>query len=198
MKGNIACLVTAAVLSWVYPRCGGSGPGAVRRRGGPRFHPAQDHGGVVIASGDMLQSGRNGEVQSRMVFRFKDGSLFEETVVFTQKRVFALQSYRLVQKGPMFKEETEISLERPSGRYRVKTRKHKGGEEKVLEGTLDLPQDVYNGMITDYHKECADGGDRPHGDVHARSQGDRAGCSYRRASIRCRSEGWRRAPNITS
>ena len=47
-----------------------------------------------------------------MVFRFKDRSLYDETVVFTQERVFTMQSYRLVQRGPAFTEDTEISLER--------------------------------------------------------------------------------------
>jgi hypothetical protein len=38
--------------------------------------------GGLIASGDLLQVGRGGKVESRMVFHFKDGSLFDETVVF--------------------------------------------------------------------------------------------------------------------
>jgi hypothetical protein len=82
-----------------------------------------------------------------MVFRFKDGSVFDETVVFTQQRVFTMQSYRLVQRGPVFPEDTEISLERASGQYRVKTKDRTDGREKVLNGTLDLPPDVYNGMV---------------------------------------------------
>src|SRR5205823_3959681 len=72
--------------------------------------------GVLIASGDLLQMRRGGEVESRMVFRFKDGSVFDETVVYTQERIFTLQSYRLLQRGPAFTEDTEISLERASGK----------------------------------------------------------------------------------
>ena len=82
-----------------------------------------------------------------MVFRFKDGSVFDETVVFTQQRVFAMQSYHLVQRGPVFAEDTEISLQRTTGQYRVKTKAHKDGREQVLDGTLDLPPDVCNGMV---------------------------------------------------
>ena len=52
--------------------------------------------GVLIASGDLLQNVRRGEVESRMVFRFKDGSLLDERVTFTQERVFTLQTYRLL------------------------------------------------------------------------------------------------------
>ena len=119
--------------------------------------------GALIASGDLLQVGRGGGVESRMVFHFKDGSLFDETVVFTQQHVFTMQSYHLVQRGPVFAEDTEISLER-TGKYRVKTKAHKNGREEVLAGTLELPPDVYNGMVLTIVKNLPKGGrrDRPH------------------------------------
>lgn len=114
-------------------------------------------GGVFIASGDLLQSVRRGKVESRMVFRFKDGSVFDETVVFTQQSVFTMQSYHLVQRGPAFPEDTEISLQRASGRYRVDTKARKDGQEEVIEGELDLPPDVYNGMVLTVAKNLPKG-----------------------------------------
>ena len=113
--------------------------------------------GALIASGDLLQVGRGGGVENRMVFHFKDGSLFDETVVFTQQHVFTMQSYHLVQRGPVFAEDTEISLER-TGKYRVKTKAHKDGREEVLAGTLELPPDVYNGMVLTIVKNLPKGG----------------------------------------
>src|SRR5207344_3554032 len=98
----------------------------------------------LIASGDLLQVGRGGKVESRMVFRFKDGSLFDETVVFSQQRVFAMQSYHLVQRGPAFAEDTEISLQGASGKYYVKTKSHKDGKEEAIDGVLEMPPDVPN------------------------------------------------------
>jgi hypothetical protein len=122
---------------------------------GVRFVEGSLHGFVVlrtldntlIASGDLIQMRRGAAIESRMVFHFKDGSLSDETTVFTQEKVFTLQSYRLVQRGPAFTDDTEISLERPTGQYRVKTKAHKDGKEEVHEGKLDLPADVYNGMV---------------------------------------------------
>lgn len=118
---------------------------------------------VLLASGDLLQVGRDGEVKSRLLFHFKDGSVFDETVVFTQRNVFTMQSYHVVQRGPVFPEDTEISLERASGKYHVKTKAHKDGREKVLDGTLDLPLDVYNGMVLTVVKNLSIGaGDTVH------------------------------------
>lgn len=113
--------------------------------------------GTLIASGDLLQVVRSGHVEKRVVFRFKDGSVFEESAVFTQQQVYTMQSYHLVQRGPVFNDDTEISLERATGKYRVKTKSHKDGREEVLEGSLDLPADVYNGLILTVVKDLPKG-----------------------------------------
>jgi hypothetical protein len=113
--------------------------------------------GVLIAQGDLLQVVRGGEVDSRMIFRFKDGSVFDETVWFTQQSVFTMQKYHLVQRGPAFTEDSEISMERAVGRYRIKTKARKDGREEVLDGMLDLPPDVYNGMVLTVAKNLPKG-----------------------------------------
>lgn len=103
--------------------------------------------GALIAAGDLAQVARRGAVESRTTFHFKDGSLWDETVVFTQEHVFTLQSYRLVQKGPTFPEDSEVSLEREAAKYRVKTTARNGAKEAVLDGAYTLPADTYNGMV---------------------------------------------------
>jgi hypothetical protein len=111
-----------------------------------------------VASGDLLQVVQpGGAVESRMRFRFKDGSVLDETVVFSQERVFTLLSYRLLQQGPVFGEDTEISMERKTGTYRVKTSARDGGKEAVLDGTLTLPPDTYNGMVLNVAKNLRKG-----------------------------------------
>jgi len=105
-----------------------------------------DTGGGRIGSGDFLQVSWAREIKSRTVIHFKDGSVHDETAVFTQQHTFVMKSYRLLQKGPSFREDMEVSLERAAGKYRVKVKPH-DGPEKVLTGKLDLPLDVYNGMV---------------------------------------------------
>lgn len=119
------------------------------------FLELNDASGKRIASGDFLQLPQDGAVKVRVVLQFKDGSLHDETAVFSQQKKFQLRSYRLIQKGKSFDEELDASLER-SGKYRVKV-KGKEGREKVLEGDLDLPSDVYNGMVPTVVKNLVKG-----------------------------------------
>ena len=116
----------------------------------------RDSGGARIASGEFLQTSRSGEIQSRTRFHFRDGSVHDETAVFTQQRSFVLKSYHLLQKGPAFREDLEVYLERGTGKYRVKVKPH-GGPEKLLTGQLDLPLDVYNGMVPAVVKNLVQG-----------------------------------------
>lgn len=105
--------------------------------------------GDLLAEGDLLQVVRPEGVDSRLVFRFKDGSLYDETVVFTQNKVFTMVSYRLVQRGPSFPEAVEIAVNREGdgkGRYKATSRRA-GGEAETATGEMDLPPDVYNGMF---------------------------------------------------
>jgi hypothetical protein len=102
--------------------------------------------GALLAHGDLLQVARDREIESRMVFHFSDASVFEEAVTFTQHGVFTMQNYHLVQRGPPFADDLEVTLSR-SGQYVVKTKSHKDGREKQYTGKLDLPPDVYNGMV---------------------------------------------------
>jgi hypothetical protein len=102
--------------------------------------------GAVLASGDLLQVVRGREVDSRMVFHFADSSVFDETVTFTQQGAFQLQSYHLVQGGPAFERDLDARLAR-TGQYLVRTTSHKDGKREEFSGTMDLPPDVYNGMV---------------------------------------------------
>jgi hypothetical protein len=111
----------------------------------------------LLAQGDLLFTTREGLVEKRMIFHFKDGSQFEETVAFTQQNVYTMQSFHLVHEGPSFPAEVDITLERAGGKYHVKSKSHKEGREKELQGTIDLPADVYNGMVPDVVKDFPPG-----------------------------------------
>jgi hypothetical protein len=156
-QATLILLVLVTVLVW--PCTLTAAPAPVRFVEGVTrgFLQLRTVNGVLIAQGDLFQTVQGREVKSRMAFHFQDGSVFDETVVFTQQGVFTMQKYHLLQRGPAFAEEMEISMERSTGKYLVKTKARKDGREEVLDGTLDLPPDVYNGMILTVAKNLPQG-----------------------------------------
>lgn len=119
------------------------------------FLKLRNTSGEAIADGELLQVPKRGALDSRMVFRFRDKSYFEERVLFSQKGVFRMESYSLIQRGPSFEDDIDVSLDR-SGKYDVKA-VTRDGEKKSWAGTMDLPADTYNGMIVVLLKNLAAG-----------------------------------------
>jgi hypothetical protein len=105
----------------------------------------------VVKEGDL--------VESQLVFRFKDGSLHDEKVAFSQQRVFTLIRYRLIQRGPSFPDQLDISVDRGTGEYTVRSQAGEEGKEEVLTGQVDLPKDGYNGMLITVLKNLQRGAD---------------------------------------
>lgn len=100
--------------------------------------------GAVIADGDSIEFARGDRVTSRLVFHFHDGSLQDETTVFTQRGRFRLVSDRLVQRGPSFPGPMDVSIDAASGRVAVKYAEK--GVEKFLDERMKLPPDLANGL----------------------------------------------------
>jgi hypothetical protein len=102
--------------------------------------------GNAIADGDLIQTVRGSRVTARLAFRFRDGSVHDETTVFTQRRQFRLVSNHLVQKGPAFPQPLEMSLDAATGQVTVRYL-DEDGQQKTESEHLDLPPDVANGLI---------------------------------------------------
>jgi hypothetical protein len=102
--------------------------------------------GEVLAHGELIQTVKGTQVDSRLVFRFKDKSLFDEQVVFSQQKTFSLIRYQLVQRGSAFPTSSEVAFQRDTGQYRARIREKPDAEEQVVEGRLEMPADLYNGM----------------------------------------------------
>lgn len=101
--------------------------------------------GKVIAHGDLIQTSQNDRVTSRLVFHFLDGSLQDETSVYTQKGRFRLVSDHLVQRGPAFPTEMDVKVDAGTGRVTVRYRE-KDAAEKSIEERMELPDDLANGL----------------------------------------------------
>jgi hypothetical protein len=139
------------LLTFLAPRLANADPIAVKyiegvTRGFPVLRALS---GEKLAQGELIQIPRGRDVvESRMVFRFKDGSLYDERVVFSQRDVFTVLSYQILQRGPSFPEEIEATIDRASGRYHVRYRGDEDSPEETLTGEFALPPDVYNGLLS--------------------------------------------------
>jgi hypothetical protein len=103
-------------------------------------------GGTLLANGDIFQTVRGYQVTSRLVFHFKDGSLHDETTIFSQRDQFRLVSDRVVQKGPAFPRQLDMTINVSTGQVTVRYRDGDGKEE-IEDEKLDLPADLANGIL---------------------------------------------------
>jgi hypothetical protein len=102
--------------------------------------------GRVLASGDIVQVARGDQVTARVLFRFKDGSIDDETTVFSQRRTFRLISDRRIQKGPFFPHPMDILIDARKNQITERST-GKDGKEEMITSHLDLPADLANGMV---------------------------------------------------
>jgi hypothetical protein len=100
----------------------------------------------VIATGDLNQTVQGDRVVSNLTFHFKDGSVDDETAVFSQRRNFRLLSDHHVQKGPSFPDPMDVLIEASTGQVTVHSTHD--GKDKVETHHLDLPEDLANGFLT--------------------------------------------------
>lgn len=161
-RAAAACLAVNMVISALVSTPVNAAPVAVK------FPEGMTHGfllvrslaGEILGQGEMTQVLKEGDlVESQLVFRFKDGSLHDEKVAFFQQRVFTMISYRLIQRGPSFPEQIDISVDRGTSEYTVRSQAGENGKEEVLTGKVDLPKDVYNGMLIAMSKNLQKGVD---------------------------------------
>ena len=149
-RGASTCFAVIMVIAALVSAPVDSAPVAVR------FPEGIAHGyllvrslvGEIIGQGEMTQVVKEGDLlESHLVFNFKDGSLHDEIVTFSQQRVFTMLSYRLVQRGPSFPDQIEVSIDRSTAEYKVRSKTGKDGNEEELTGAFTLPKDVYNGIF---------------------------------------------------
>ena len=97
--------------------------------------------GEQIATGEVTQTVVGTRVTSRLVFHFRDGSIDDDSTIFTQRGSFRLIRDHHVQRGPSFPKPIDMSID--GFRGKITSRDADG---KVKEEHLDLPLDVSNGL----------------------------------------------------
>ena len=78
----------------------------------------------------------------------KDGSIYEETTIFSQRGRFRLLSDHVIQRVPSFKQPVDTLIDASTGQVKVRYTEDKDkGKEKVVAQRLELPPDVANGLL---------------------------------------------------
>jgi hypothetical protein len=102
--------------------------------------------GETLATGDLVQLAHGDRITTKLVFRFKDGSIDDETTVYSQRGTFRLLKDHHVQKGPAFLHPMDLSIDTTTSQVTVRT-VDKDGKQDVKTEHVDMPADLANGMI---------------------------------------------------
>lgn len=139
-------VVFFALFALLWPRIAATEPVPVRHAEGliRGFLSLRTLDGTRVADGDLIQHAQGDRVTTRLIFRFKDGSLRDETAVYSQRGTFRLISSTLVQKGPSFPQALDMSIDSASGQVTVHYTDD--GKQKTESEKLELPPDLANGI----------------------------------------------------
>jgi hypothetical protein len=100
----------------------------------------------VLAGGDLIEVVHGDRVTSHLSFHFKDGSLDDETTVYTQRGVFRLISDHHIQRGPYFPHPIDMMIDVVKGVV-VTRSPGKDGKDEVTTNRIKMPADLYNGLV---------------------------------------------------
>ncbi len=103
--------------------------------------------GQVLAIGDLIEMVRGDRVTSHLTFHFKDGSLDDETTVYTQRGVFRLISDHHIQRGPYFPHPIDMMIDVVKGIV-VTRSPGKDGKDESATDRIKMPANLYNGLVT--------------------------------------------------
>lgn len=101
--------------------------------------------GAPLAGGDLIQTAAGARVTSRLVFHFHDGSLYDETTVYSERERFRLESDHLIENGPAFPQAIDMSVDARTGDVTV--RYDDRGQPKTATERLDPVPQLANGLI---------------------------------------------------
>jgi hypothetical protein len=113
------------------------------------FLLVRSQSGELLANGELTQLAEGDRVTWHLIFHFHDGSIDDDTAVFSQRKVFRLISEHHIQKGPFFTQPIDIAVNVATGNVisRSVDKTDKNGAEKAESQHLKIPADISNGMM---------------------------------------------------
>jgi len=98
--------------------------------------------GKTLGIADLVQVGHGDRVTARLTVHFRDGSLDDETAIFSQRKVIRLISDRHIQRGPAFPTPLDMSIDALTGQIAYRDK-----DGKTVRDHIDLPSDLCNGLF---------------------------------------------------
>src|SRR5256885_1570134 len=96
--------------------------------------------GTPLADGEVTQIADNEKVTGHLVLKFNDGSLYDDTAIYSQHGQFRLLSDHRLERGPAFKHTIETSIDVRTGLVNV--RYDGTGKDKIIATRRKLPEDL--------------------------------------------------------
>jgi hypothetical protein len=113
--------------------------------------------GKTLAIGDSTQIAEGDHITSKLIIKFKDGSVDEETTVFSQHDKFQVVQYHIVQKGPAFKNPLDATVNAITGQITGHYTEN-DGQDKELNERMEMAPDLANGMVPTLLKNILESG----------------------------------------
>ena len=111
-----------------------------------RLMVARSEAGIIIARGEFTQVVDGDEVAMRMIYRFSDGSMDDETTTYRQQGRFQSIRNHHIQKGPFFAKPIDFAVDAVTGVATTRTTDREGNLHVETEH-VDLPDDLANGFV---------------------------------------------------
>ncbi len=109
------------------------------------FLLVRSEAGKMLGFGEYSQLAKGDRVTGRLTLHFKDGSLDDETTIYTQNSVFRLVSDHHIQRGPFFPKPIDMRI-LANGDVTSRTT-GPDGKSKVESSHVDAPADLANGLV---------------------------------------------------
>jgi hypothetical protein len=118
-----------------------------------RYRTAYEHGfvilrdtaGVILASGELTQVPSKNRITLHVVLHFGDGSIDDETTVYSQGETLRLITDRHIQSGKSFPHPCDVTIDVP--RQQVSVRDLSKSTDETKTEHMDLPPDLANGLL---------------------------------------------------
>jgi hypothetical protein len=118
-----------------------------------RYRTGSEHGfvilrdaaGAILASGELTQVPSKHRITIHVVLHFRDGSIDDETTLYSQGETIRLISDRHIQRGKSFPHPSDVMIDVPGQQVCVRDLSKNTDDAKPEH--MDLPPDLANGLL---------------------------------------------------